>query len=145
MALRRPTKVLSAAALALLCAGLFAATTAAAPRDSIKLAVTPKPFHVGGVTILLTGYASGKKPEVSLYSSPQPCRSSFTNEAKFHDLTIWIDGGHVHGNYRYTDKVAGFSKPTHGPQYFCAYLTSFSPTFTYITEAHESMRFSVSS
>src|SRR5580704_7957527 len=98
MALRRPIKLLSAVVLALLCVGLFAAATAAAPRDSIKLLVTPKPLHVGRVTILLTGYASGKKPEVSLYSSPQPCRSSFTNEAKFHDLTIWIDGGHVHGN-----------------------------------------------
>jgi hypothetical protein len=93
--------------------------------------VTPKPFHVGGVTIVLTGYASGKKPEVSLYSSPH--------------LTIWIDGGHVHGNYRYTDKVAGFSKPTHGTQHFCAYLTSFTAKFSYITQAHESVPFSVSS
>jgi hypothetical protein len=73
------------------------------------------------------------------------CRSSFTAEVKFHNPTIWIDGGHVHGNYRYTDKVAGFSKPTHSPQHFCAYLTSFSATFTYITEAHQSVRFSVSS
>jgi hypothetical protein len=144
MVSRRPIKALSAAVLALLCVGLSAAATAAAPRDSIKLLVTPKPFHVGGVTIVLTGYASGKKPEVTLYSSPQPCRSSFTNEAKFHDLTIWIDGGHVHGNYRYTDKVAGFSKPTHGTQHFCAYLTSFSPKFSYITQAHESVPFSVS-
>jgi hypothetical protein len=145
MALRRPIKVLASMALVSLCAGLFAATTAAAPRDSIKLLVLPKPLHVGRVTILLTGYASGTKPEVSLYSSPQACRSSFTNETKFHDLTIWIDGGHVHGNYRYTDKVAGFSEPTHGAQHFCAYLTSFTPKFSYITQAHESMRFSVTS
>jgi hypothetical protein len=144
MALRRPTRALCAVALASFCVVLFAAVSAAAPRDSIKLLALPKPLHVGRVTIILTGYASGTKPEVSLYSSPQPCRSSFTNEAKFHDLTIWIDGGHVNGNYRYTDKVGGFSKPTHGSQHFCAYLTSFTPKFSYITQAHESVRFSVS-
>ncbi len=145
MALRGPIRALSAAALALLCVLMSGAAAAATPRDSIKLLVLPKPFHVGRVTIVLSGYASGTKPEVTLYSSPQPCRSSFTNEAKFHDLTIWIDGGHVHGNYRYTDKVAGFSKPTHGTNYFCAYLTSFTPAFSYITQAHESVRFSVTS
>jgi hypothetical protein len=145
MALRGPIRALNAAALAMLCVLLSGAAATATPRDSINLQVLPKPFHVGRVTITLTGYASGKKPEVTLYSSPQACRSSFTNEDKFRDLTIWIDGGHVHGNYRYTDKVAGFSKPTHGAQHFCAYLTSFTPAFSYITEAHQSVSFSVTS
>jgi hypothetical protein len=144
MGLRHPTRALSAVALAPLCVALAASAAAATPGDSIKL-VLPKQLHKGmTVTLVLKGYASGTKPEVSLYSQPQPCAKSFTNEIKFHNLTIWIDGGHVRGNYRYTDRV-GFATPTHGTQNFCAYLTSFTPTFSYITKAHESVRFSVSS
>lgn len=142
MPLRPPIRALSAVALGSLCVALFAATAAAAPRDSIKL-VLPKHLHPGvRVALVLTGYASGKRPEVSLYSQPQPCRSSFTSENKFHNPTIWIDGGHVNGHYRYTDRV-GFSESTTSKRHFCAYLTSFTPTFSYITEAHEALHFDV--
>jgi hypothetical protein len=144
MARRRPIRALSAAGLAVLCVTLGAAAAAATPRDSLKL-VLPKHLHTGmNATLVLAGYASGTKPEVSLFSQPQPCASTFTAEVKFHNLTIWVEGGHVKDHqYRYKDPV-GFSKSTRGSQNFCAYLTSFSSTFSYITEAHETVRFNVS-
>jgi hypothetical protein len=94
------------------------------------------------LTIVLTGYASGKRPLVWLYSQPQKCPSTLTAEVKFKNPTIWITGGKVHGNYRYRDPI-GLPSPTKGRQSFCAYLTSFAPAFSYITEAHESLRFKI--
>src|ERR1700752_1512959 len=108
MTLRRTIALLGSVSLAALAPAL-AATAAAAPRDSIKL-VLPRQIHTGTrLTLVLTGQASGKKPEVWLYAQPQKCATTLTAEVKFRNLTIWISGGHVHGHYRYTDPV-GFSQ-----------------------------------
>jgi hypothetical protein len=62
---------------------LLAVSGVAAPRDSIKV-VLAKHILVGRpMVIKLAGYASGKKPEVWLYSQPQKCPSTLTAELKF--------------------------------------------------------------
>jgi hypothetical protein len=114
----------------------------AAPHNSIHLVLPEHIPTTKRLTIVLTGYASGTKPEVWLYSQPQRCPSTLTAEVKFNNQTIWISGGPVHGHYRYKDPV-GFPSPTHGSQNFCAYLTSFSPTYSFITEAHHTVRFKI--
>jgi len=116
----------------------------AAPHYSIRV-VLAKHILVGQRTVIeLAGYASGKKPEVWLYSQPQKCGKTLTAEDKFNNQTIWIDGGRVNGNYKYKDKIA-FPESTHGALNFCAYVTSFGPSFNYITLAHESRRFRIPS
>jgi hypothetical protein len=140
MRARRAIGVLGAVLLAALALALAAT---AAPRDSIRLVLPKKLVSTRRETIVLTGYASGKTPLVWLYSQPQKCGSTLAAEDKFNNQTIWITGGHVNGHYRYKDPV-GFLTPTKGRQNFCAYLTSFTPTFSYITEAHESVRFKIS-
>lgn len=123
---------------------MLALSATAAPHASIKI-VLPKHILVGKrIVIELTGDAAGFKPEVSLYSQPQKCRSSFTAENKFRNPTIFVDGGHVKGHYVYKDP-ADFAQGTHKSLYFCAYLTSFTPSFSYITQAHASVRFHVPS
>jgi hypothetical protein len=129
-----------AAALASL---ILVLSAMAVPRDSIRV-VLAKHIVLGQKTVIeLAGYASGKKPEVWLYSQPQKCPSTLTAEVKFSNETIWIDGGRVNGNYKYKDRL--FPSSTHGALNFCAYLTSFGPTFNFITLAHESLRFRIPS
>jgi hypothetical protein len=129
--------------VAVLAGLVLALSAAAAPRDSIRV-VLAQHILVGQKTVIkLTGHASGTKPEVWLYAQPQKCPSTFAAELKFNNETIFIDGGHVKGHYTYKDPIA-FSN-THGPLNFCAYLTSFSPDFSYINEAHDSLRFRIPS
>jgi hypothetical protein len=122
----------------------LALAAVAAPRDSIKV-VLAKHIPVGKPTVIeLTGYASGKKPTVWLYSQPQKCPKTFAAETKFSNQTIWIDGGRVNGHYKYKDPI-GFPESTKGAMNFCAYLVSFGPAFNYIDEAHDSLRFRIPS
>jgi hypothetical protein len=123
---------------------VLAVSVVAAPRDSIKV-VLAKHILVGRpMVIKLAGYASGKKPEVWLYSQPQKCPSTLTAELKFGNQTIWIDGGRVNGHYEYKDPIK-YPESTHGALNFCAYLTYFGPSFSFVTSAHDSRRFRIPS
>jgi hypothetical protein len=145
---RNPRRTLLRGLIVLGLAGLaslvLSFSAAAARSDSIKV-VLAKHIRVGQPTVIeLAGYASGKKPEVWLYSQPQKCPSTLNAEIKFSNETIWIDGGRVNGHYKYKDPIK-YPESTHGRLNFCAYLTYFGPDFSFITSAHESRQFRVPS
>jgi hypothetical protein len=114
-----------------------AAVAEAAPHDSIKI-VLPNRIGSGTVKMSLTGRSSGSHPAVWLVSQNGNCSSNYNVESH-RNVTIWISGQSVHdGTFRvkYLPHLTGASvKGVH----FCAYLTLFTTSDTFVTEAYESL------
>ncbi len=113
-----------------------AGIAAAAAHDSIRI-VLPKKIGKGTVKMSLAGFASGSHPAVWLVSQRGNCSSNYNVESH-RNVTIWISGQSVHdGNFRvkYLPHLTGAGvKGVH----FCAYLTLFTTSDTFVTEAYES-------
>lgn len=124
--------------VALLVGSLVAAVAAAAASpDGVKI-LLPKTIGTGAVKMSVTGYASGTHPAVWLVSQRGTCSSDFNVESH-RNTTVWISGQTVHdGSFRvkYLPHLVGADvKGVH----FCAYLTLFTTSDTFVTEAHESL------
>lgn len=124
--------------IALFLASLASAVVAAAAtRDSIKI-VLPTTIPSGTVKMSITGDASGSGRSVWLVSTRSSCVTNFNVESH-RNVTVWISGQAVHaGTYRvkYLPHITGVSvKGVH----FCAYLTLFTTSDTFVTKAFESL------
>jgi hypothetical protein len=115
-----------------------AAVALAVAGYSIRI-VLPTQIGTGAVKMSINGHASASGRAVWLVSQAGSCSSNYNVESHHKNVTIWISDEAVHaGNFRvkYLPHITGASvKGVH----FCAYLTKFTASDTFATEAYESL------
>jgi hypothetical protein len=117
---------------------LTASVAAATAGNSIRI-VLPNHIGAGAVKMSVDGHASAAGRAVWLESQPGSCSANYNVESHHKNLTTWISGQAVHaGNFqvKYLPHIVGASvKGVH----FCAYLTTFTSSDKFVTQAYESL------
>ncbi len=117
---------------------LTASVAAAAAGNSIRI-VLPKHIGSGAVKMSVDGHASAAGRAVWLESQPGSCSPNYNVESHHKNLTIWISDEAVHTvnfQVKYLPHITGASVEG---VHFCAYLTTFTTSDTFVTKAYESL------
>lgn len=115
-----------------------AAVAVAAAGNSIRV-VLPKQIGAGAVKMSINGHSSAAGHAVWLVSQGGSCSPNYNVESHHKSVTIWVSDQAVHAgdfSVKYLPHITGASvKGLH----FCAYLTKFTTSDKFVTEAYESL------
>lgn len=126
-------------------AAVLAPLAAAAGADTIKISL-PRHIKIGrALSIKVSGVASEPvgTAQIDLGGNRRKCRSSFQAEQRLPDFGIFTPV-FAHGHFKQIFHIS-YPESTHGPQYFCAYLTVPTAKFSTTTRtvAHASLRYRI--